>query len=84
MVVEVVHHVAVGIEDRAHVLGVYLVFQPGGCHRDDTLRLELVAVQQVAHEGLGIVGLVGDVREDEHPGLGGIGLQGQSGRDAEP
>lgn len=75
VLVEVVDCAGVGVEDLANVLGTDLVLHPCRRNRDETFGLELVGVEEVADEGLRVVGLVGNVCENKHSGLVGEGLK---------
>lgn len=63
--VEVVDDLLVSVDDLVEVLRRDLVLEPRGRHGDDALGAELIGVGQVAAEGLCVVGLVGDIRQDE-------------------
>lgn len=68
--VQVPYYIAVRPDDITNSFRMRLVGQPSRGHGDETFCLELVGIEQIAHEGLRVVGLVEDIGEDEEAGFG--------------
>lgn len=67
---EVVVDGGVGVDDLVDCLWVGGVGEPGGGYGDEAFGLEFVGVEEVADQGLGVVGFVEDVGEDEDARFG--------------
>lgn len=76
MLVQVVDHLGICVDHGRDLLGIDIVFQPNRRDGGHSFDLELVAVQQEPHKGLGVIRLIGDIREDEDARPGVIGQQG--------
>lgn len=70
--VEIVRDISIRIDDRQHILGVNLIRKPNRRHSDDPLGLELVGIEEIASQGLLVIGLIGDIRQDKNTRLVGV------------
>lgn len=69
MFVQIIHGTCVGIDDLFHILWAHLVLHPraGACYQ--AFSLKLIRVEKISTQRFGIIGLIGDVRQDDDAGL---------------
>lgn len=69
MAVQIVPCTLIRVDNRVHILRTHLIPHPGTRARDQTLRLELIRVEQIPAQGLCVIGLISNIAQDEDAGL---------------
>lgn len=71
MAVQVPNNLAIRSDNPSQLLWMGARAEPGRSASADSARVKLVAIQQVAHQRLRIIGLVQHICQDEDTGLAG-------------
>lgn len=79
MTVQIIHDLAVSVDDLGHVLGVDLVSEPHRCGSDQAFGLELIAVNEVPDQRFRIVRLICYIRKYKDSRFAGVGEKVQGG-----
>jgi hypothetical protein len=58
MFVQVVNGIGIRVDNLLHVLWAHFVLHPGACAGYEALRLELIGIQQISTQRLGIIRFV--------------------------